>query len=75
MRVVLGLILIIAGITLGLYVGGYLLFIGGIVQVLSSISPLVPIGIAIGVLKILSASFVGVMLSVTFSFVGLVLLQ
>lgn len=75
MRVALGLILIIVGIILGLYVGGYLLFIGGIVQVLSSISPLVPIGIAIGVLKIVFASSVGVMLFVIFSFVGLVLLQ
>ena len=75
MKVALGLILIIIGIALGLYVGGYLLFFGGIVQVVSSVSPLVPVGIAVGVVKIVSASFIGVLLFVLFGSVGGALLQ
>lgn len=51
-------------------IGGYLLFFGGIVQVLSSISPLVTIGIAVSAVKIISASFVGVLLFVISCVVG-----
>lgn len=75
MKVALGLILIIIGIALGLCVGGYLLFIGGIVQVVSSVSPLAPVGIAVGAVKIVSASFIGVLLFALFGSVGGALLR
>ena len=60
MKKVLGIGLIALGICLGLYVGGYLMFIGGIVQVVSSITPVViPPGIAFGIVKIMFSGLVG----------------
>ncbi len=56
-----GLLMILCGIVLGLYVGVWVCFVGGIVQVVSSVTPVViPIGIGIGILKIVGATIAGV---------------
>lgn len=53
MRDLLGTLFIIIGAALGIYVGGYLLLFGGIVQVINSVSPLDAACIATGIIKIL----------------------
>jgi hypothetical protein len=61
MRKFIGALLILAGIALGLYVGGYLLFIGGIVQAFTAltVAPISAMGLAVGVFKVACAAFVG----------------
>ena len=60
MKQILGMLLIGLGIVGGLYVGIYLMFIGGIIQLIQSGSPVVVAsGIAIGIARIVFASFVG----------------
>lgn len=53
MRNLLGILFIILGTALGIYVGGYLLLFGGIMQIINSISPLDAYGITTGIIKIL----------------------
>ena len=53
MRNLLGILFIILGTALGIYVGGYLLLFGGIMQIINSISPLDASGIITGIIKIL----------------------
>ena len=52
MRKVLGILIAIIGIALGIYVGLWLMFIGGISQIINSINPVDGLGIAIGIAKI-----------------------
>lgn len=54
-----GWIILIATILLALYTGVWLLFAGGIIQIVNSINPLEGIGIAIGIIKIIVAAPVG----------------
>lgn len=58
MKAVIGIILILAGILLGIYVGGWLFFIGGIVQIIEQIqsTPVDAYAVAFGILKIILAS-------------------
>lgn len=52
--------MVIAGIALGLYVGVWLMFVGGILDIVAEIKgelELMPIGI--GIVKMIFASFVG----------------
>ena len=60
---ILGIILCILSVFIGLYVGGWLLFIGGIVQVVESIkmTPINSFGIAIGILRTFCSGAVGVL--------------
>ena len=53
MRNLLGILFIILGAALGIYVGVYLLLFSGIIQIINSISPLDAAGIAAGIIKIL----------------------
>ena len=46
MKKIIGILIAIAGIALGIYVGVWLMFIGGIVQIVNSINPLNGLGIA-----------------------------
>ena len=49
-----------ASVVLGLYLGVWVMFIGGIVQIITSVTPVVvPLGIAVGIVRFLGASFVG----------------
>ncbi len=62
MKEIVGLIMIIAGIALGLYVGLWLCFVGGIVQIINAIkSPeaVMAMNIVVGILRIVIASVAG----------------
>lgn len=62
-RTVMGLILIVAGVLCGVYVGLWICFIGGIVQIIEQVRApeLSAMVVAIGVVKILFAGFIGFM--------------
>lgn len=53
MKKVIGILIAIVGIALGIYVGVWLMFIGGIVQIVNSINPLNGLGIALGIARII----------------------
>lgn len=61
MKALLGVFMILAGIALGLYVGLWLMFIGGIIQFVNAVTadPVNGAGVGWGVVRIFSASFVG----------------
>lgn len=52
MKKIIGILIAIAGIALGIYVGVWLMFIGGIVQIVNSINPTNVLGIALGIVRI-----------------------
>jgi uncharacterized membrane protein len=62
-RQILGLLLILAGIILGLYIGLWLMFIGGIIGIINVIinQQISTYLIAINVVKIIFASTIGVL--------------
>lgn len=62
MRNIIGWIIIIFSILLGLYVGVWTLFAGGIIDIVNAINPLNSLGIALGIIKIIIASPVGWMI-------------
>ena len=61
MQAIVGVFMIMAGIVLGLYLGVWVCFIGGIVDVIEAIRAenLVTINIAVGVAKVVFAQIVG----------------
>ncbi len=60
MKTVIGLVLMIVGVVLGIYLGIWVMFIGGIIQIAKSIQPeVIAMGIAWGIIRIFLASFVG----------------
>lgn len=61
MRTFFGVVMIVAGIVLGLYAGLWWAFIGGIVQVIEQIrSPeLSAISVALGIARVFFAGFIG----------------
>lgn len=62
MKKIIGILIAIAGIALGIYVGVWLMFIGGIVQIVNSINPLNGLGIALGIVRIVFCE-VGVLIA------------
>ena len=56
---ILGILMIVGSILLGLYVGCYVMFYGGIVQIINSINPLNGIGIAGGICRIVFCEIAG----------------
>ena len=52
-------IIIIASIILGLYVGIWVMFAGGIIQIINGINPLNAIEITIGICKVLFCEIAG----------------
>lgn len=58
----LGLLIIVASVLLGVYVGGYLMFYGGIVQVIEAFqaTPISASDIAIGIIKVFFAGVGGI---------------
>lgn len=52
MERILSKVIFIASIILGLYVGVWLMFVGGIIQIINAINPLNSMAIAIGICKI-----------------------
>ena len=63
MKIILGVILILAGVAVGLYVGVWLCFIGGIIQIVDAIktTPTEGFEIAIGILRVVFAGVAGVL--------------
>lgn len=61
MKYLVGMIFILGGVCLGLYLGLWLCFIGGIVQLVEACKadPVSAFGIAFGFVRIVIASFVG----------------
>lgn len=61
MRNVFGVLLIVAGVAFGVYVGLWLMFIGGIVQIIDAVkaTPVDGLDIAIGIVKIIFAGAAG----------------
>lgn len=61
MNALIGLLLIIAGVALGLYVGVWVCFIGGVVQIVEAVkaTPVEAVGIAVGILRIFFAGAAG----------------
>lgn len=61
MKILLGIILTLAGVALGIYVGFWLLFVGGIVTIINAINadPVNATSVAWGVIKIIFASAAG----------------
>lgn len=53
MKKIIGILITIVGIALGIYVGVWLMFVGGIVQIVNSINPLNGLGIALGIARII----------------------
>ena len=51
MKKFLSILIAVASILLGIYLGVWVMFIGGIVQVVNSINPVNALGIAIGIYK------------------------
>ena len=52
MKKIIGIIIAILGIAGGIYVGFWLMFVGGISQIINSINPVDGFGIAIGIARI-----------------------
>jgi len=77
MKIVIGLLLVLAGIAFGAYVGVWLMFIGGIIQVVEALksTPIESLGIAIGAARILFASFVGLISAYIGVIPGLVMIK
>ena len=75
-RTILGLLIIVASVLGGLYVGGWIFFVGGIVEVIEAIkaTPVEAIGVAVGILKVVLASTVGVLVAVLGAMFGASLL-
>lgn len=70
MRNIIGWIIIIFSILLGLYVGVWTLFAGGIMDIVAAINPLNGLQIALGIIKIIIASPVGWMIAFLGTVVG-----
>ena len=71
----IGVLLIIAGICLGLYLGVWVCFIGGIVQIIESCkaTPVESLGIAIGICRFLVSGFVGWVSGMIVGLIGFVM--
>lgn len=61
MKMLIGVLMVVAGVVLGLYVGGWICFIGGIVDVIQAIraESLIAIDVAVGVGKVFFAGVAG----------------
>ena len=73
----IGVLLILGGILFGLYMGLWVCFIGGIVQIIESCKadPVSGLGIALGILRFMVSSLVGWLSFVVVSGIGFVLVQ
>lgn len=52
MKKTIGILIAIVGIALGIYVGIWLMLVGGITQIVNSINPVNGLGIALGIARI-----------------------
>lgn len=77
MKTLIGLLLVLAGIALGLYVGIWVCFIGGIVEIVTAIkaTPVPALQLAVGIAKILFSGVLGQLSFWLVTVVGLAFIQ
>lgn len=77
MRNVLGIILIVAGVAFGVYVGVWICFIGGIVQIVDAVkaTPVSGVDIGLGILRIVIAGMAGTLSAVVAVIPGAAMLK
>jgi uncharacterized membrane protein len=77
MKILFGLLIIIASVLGGIYIGVWVCFIGGIVDVITALqaSPIDALGIAWGIFKFLIASVAGVWAAVLGVVTGLAIMR
>ena len=77
MKNVIGFLLVLCGIIFGVYVGAWLCFIGGIVDVIEQVraESIDSMVLAIGIVKIMGASIAGGVSSFVFIGPGIVMLK
>lgn len=77
MKKIFGLLLILTGIVLGFYVGVWLFFVGGIIQIIEAIRAehLITMDVAIGIAKVMFASFCGAISGYIFAIPGYAMLK
>lgn len=77
MKAIIGLAMIVGGIVLGLYVGVWVCFIGGIVDIIQEIraEQLEVMGVAFGILKIICAGIAGWASAVVLAIPGGIILK
>lgn len=77
MKTILGLLIIIASIIGGVYIGVWVCFIGGIVDVITALqaSPIDALGIAWGIFKFLIAGVAGMWAAVLGAMFGLAVMD
>jgi hypothetical protein len=76
-KVILGLIMIIAGVIIGVYIGVWLMFIKGLVQIIEGAKhePVNAMWIALGIFRVIASSFVGWLSSILLMIPGFVILK
>lgn len=76
MRNALGILLMVAGVAFGVYVGVWLCLIGGIVQIIQSVQGTVDAwGVAIGIARVLCTGLAGTLTAVVAVFPGYAMLK
>lgn len=75
MKKALGILLMIAGVAFGVYVGLWLCFVGGVVQIVDAVQahPVSGMDIAIGIVRVLCTGVAGVGTAVVAVFPGFAL--
>lgn len=69
MRNAIGVLVLVFGVCLSIYLGFWLGFVGGVVQILEAIqtTPIQSLNVAIGLLRIMTSTFVfGITILITF---------
>jgi hypothetical protein len=77
MKTILGILFVLAGVVGGLYVGVYLMFICGIIQIIEQIRAenLQASIVALGIVKIMFAGLVGYLSGFVLVFTGLAIIE
>lgn len=77
MKKILGVTLIIVGVLLGIFIGTWLLFIGGIVQTIDAVraTPTQSLEVGIGILRAVVGAPIGFGIIYVCTFFGLFLIQ
>ena len=76
-RAIIGLLIIVISVLGGLYVGEWIFFVGGIVEVIEAIkaTPVEAVGIAVGILKVVVAGVAGFTVAIVGAMFGASLIK
>ena len=77
MKPIIGFIMIIFGVLLGLYVGIWVCFVGGIVQIIEQIraEQLIAMKVAIGIARVFFAGLIGTLCAYVFVIPGWIMID